>query len=63
MTTGKYAARAARRREDQSVQSEIGTYQHHVARLTAEAGELTGQARRRARGPEGRNAAAPGDAR
>jgi hypothetical protein len=43
MTKGKYAARAARRREDQDVQSEIGAYQHRVARLAAEAGELTGK--------------------
>lgn len=43
MTKGKYAARAARRHEDQDVQSEIGTYQHHVARLTAEVSTLTGK--------------------
>lgn len=43
MTKGKYAARAARRREDQDVQSEIGAYQHHVARLTAEVRDLTGK--------------------
>ena len=43
MTKGKYAVRAARRREDESVQSEIGTYQHHVRRLTAEVKELTGK--------------------
>jgi hypothetical protein len=43
MTRGKYAARAARRREDESVQAEIGTYQHHVARLTREVSELTGK--------------------
>jgi hypothetical protein len=43
MTKGKYAARAARRREDQDVQSEIGAYQHHVARLTAEVSDLTGK--------------------
>ena len=43
MTKGKYAVRACRRREDESVQSEIGTYQHHVRRLTAEVKELTGK--------------------
>lgn len=36
MTRGKYAARAALRREDEGVRSEIGSYQHHVKRLTAE---------------------------
>jgi hypothetical protein len=41
MTKGKYAARAARRREDHDVQTEIGTYQRHVARLTAEVRDLT----------------------
>ena len=42
MTKGKYAVRAARRREDESVQSEISAYQHHVRRLTGEIRELTG---------------------
>jgi predicted RNase H-like nuclease (RuvC/YqgF family) len=41
VTRGKYAARAALRREDTEVRSEIGTYQHHVKRLTAENKELT----------------------
>lgn len=43
MTKGKYAARAALRREDQGVQAEIEAYQHHVKRLTAENRELTGK--------------------
>jgi hypothetical protein len=42
MTKGKYATRAARRREDQDVQSEISACQRDVARLTAEVAELTG---------------------
>jgi chromosome segregation ATPase len=33
---GKYAVRASLRREDTAVRSEIGSYQHHVKRLTAE---------------------------
>jgi hypothetical protein len=41
MTRGKYAARAALRREDAGVRSEIGSYQHHVKRLTAENKELS----------------------
>jgi hypothetical protein len=43
MTKGKYAARAARRREDHDVQAEIGTYQHRVAQLTAEVRDLAGK--------------------
>lgn len=60
MTKGKYAARAARRREDESVQTEIETCQRQVARLTAEAGELTGKlaAERAARKQEVRRLAA-----
>lgn len=37
---GKYAARAALRREDSDVRSEIEAYQHNVKRLTAENGKL-----------------------
>lgn len=36
MTRGKYAARAARRREDADVRSEIASYQDTVRRLTAD---------------------------
>lgn len=43
MTRGKYATRAARRREDADVQTEIGTYRHHVARLTGQVAELRAQ--------------------
>jgi hypothetical protein len=41
MTRGKYAVRAARRREDQSVQSEIDACQRQVRQLTGQVGELT----------------------
>jgi len=40
MTRGKYAARAALRREDESVRSEIEAYKRNVKRLTAENEEL-----------------------
>lgn len=43
MTRGKYAARATRRREDESVQSEIAAYRRHVRRLTAEVTDLAGK--------------------
>jgi len=38
---GKYAARAALRREDESVQAEIAAYQHNVKRLTEDNKKLT----------------------
>lgn len=37
---GKYAARAALRREDTEVRSDIASYQHHVKRLTDENAKL-----------------------
>jgi len=40
VTKGKYANRARLRREDESVQTEISAYQHHVKRLTDENAEL-----------------------
>jgi hypothetical protein len=49
MTRGKYAARAALRREDGEVRAELGSYQHHIQRLTAENARLRdelGKARR-----------------
>jgi hypothetical protein len=49
MARGKYAARAALRREDAEVRSDLEGYQHHVRRLTAENARLRadlGQARR-----------------
>lgn len=40
MTRGKYAARATLRREDESVRSDLDSYQHTVQRLTAENRDL-----------------------
>jgi len=40
MAKGKYAARAAVRRDDADAQSQIAAYQHTVKRLTAELDEL-----------------------
>lgn len=43
MSRGKYATRAALRREDTGVRSEIESYKHHIQRLTGENKHLAGR--------------------